>query len=175
MITTEEVACRDLFLLSIAASNVDSVINRSTSNTKWSPILKLSIPTKRIKIFPRKYICIQAWKKIKNSLNKLFSFNRVPGKQNQFLLKTKQAIWIRESPNNKEETTWSSFFYSKQNRRNWTPQREDKEHNLRLKFFLQRIKSNKYKVFEKEKGVWKLRREEREGVKKVRKLYIYEQ
>lgn len=38
----EEVASVDCFRLSIAASNVDSVNNRSTSKTKWSPILKNS-------------------------------------------------------------------------------------------------------------------------------------
>ena len=38
----EEVASVDGFRLSIAASNVDSVNNRSTSKTKWSPILKNS-------------------------------------------------------------------------------------------------------------------------------------
>lgn len=38
--TTDAVAWKDRFLLSIAASNVDSVINRSTSNTKWSPMIR---------------------------------------------------------------------------------------------------------------------------------------
>ena len=38
--TAEDAASIDLFLLSSAASNVDSVSNRSTSNSKWSPIFK---------------------------------------------------------------------------------------------------------------------------------------
>lgn len=43
-LAVEAADCINRFLLSIAASNVDSVSNRSTSNTKWSPILKVSEP-----------------------------------------------------------------------------------------------------------------------------------
>lgn len=38
----DAVACIKRFLLSIAASNVDSVSNRSTNKTKWSPISKFT-------------------------------------------------------------------------------------------------------------------------------------
>lgn len=49
------VDCFDRFLLSnIAASKVDSVSNRSTSNTKWSPILKYQHPKSKFSLLKRK-------------------------------------------------------------------------------------------------------------------------
>lgn len=105
------------------------------------PSSNYQYPPKKLKLFQGSISVSRPEKKIKNSLNKLFSFNRVPGKQNQFLLKTKQAIWIRESPNKKEKTTWSSFFLFKTKQEKLDPSKRGQGTQFKAQQNLQRIKN----------------------------------